>query len=64
MSDDPKDLLTVDEAAHKLSLGRTKIYELMDAGEIRAIRIDRARRIPAEEIPAFIARKLKEAAHA
>jgi excisionase family DNA binding protein len=46
LSDDSKDLLTAEEAAHKLSLGRTKIYELMDAGEIRAIRIGGARRIP------------------
>ena len=63
MSDD-KALLTVEEFAHRCSIGRTKVYELIDAGEIRAIRIDRARRIPASEIAAFIARKLEEATHA
>jgi len=59
-----KDLLTVEEFAHRCSIGRTKVYELIDAGEIRTIRINRCRRIPAEEIPAFIARKLKEASDA
>jgi hypothetical protein len=36
----------------------------MDAGELRSFPVGRARRIPAAEIPAFIARKLEEAAHA
>jgi excisionase family DNA binding protein len=64
VSDDPKDLLTPDEAAHKLGIGRTKVYELMDRGELPSLRIDRCRRIPASAIPAYIARKLEEAAHA
>lgn len=65
MSDrDSKDLLTPEEVARRLSIGRTKVYELMDAGELRSIRIIRSRRIPASEITAFIARKLEEAAHA
>ncbi len=63
MSND-KDLLTPEEAAHRLSIGRTKVYELMDAGDLPSIKIDRCRRIPASAIPAFIARKLEEAAHA
>jgi excisionase family DNA binding protein len=63
LSDDrtDKDLLTAAEAAPRLGIGRTKIYELMDAGELRSIRIVRSRRIPVSEIGSFIVRKLKEA---
>jgi excisionase family DNA binding protein len=61
MSDE---LLTVEEVAERLKLGRTKIYELMDAGELPSITFGRARRIPASAVAALIARKLEEAAHA
>jgi excisionase family DNA binding protein len=64
MSDDPKDLLTPEEAAHRLGIGRTTVYDLMNAGELPSLWIGRARRIPAAAIPAFIARKLEEAANA
>ena len=57
----PADLLTPEELAHRLSIGRTKVYDLLNRGEIRSILIDRCRRIPSSEIPVFIARKLKEA---
>jgi excisionase family DNA binding protein len=44
-------LLTVEEAADALALGRTKVYELLDAGALRSIKIGRARRIPVEALP-------------
>lgn len=31
------ELLTVEEVTERLKLGRTKIYELMDAGELPSI---------------------------
>jgi excisionase family DNA binding protein len=61
---DHTDLLTPEQAAHRLGIGRTKVYELMDAGELPSLWIGRSRRIPTAAIPAFIARKLEEAAHA
>jgi excisionase family DNA binding protein len=57
-------LLTPDEVADQLKVGRAKVYELMDRGELPSLKIDRCRRIPASAVPAYIARKLKEAAHA
>lgn len=39
-------LLRVDEAARLLSLGRTKVYELMSAGVLPFVKCGTARRIP------------------
>ena len=50
-------LLTVPEAAKALALGRTKVYELIGAGEIEVIHIGRAVRVPAEAVAGFVARK-------
>ena len=47
-------LLTVEDAAQALALGRTKIYELLDAGELRSIKIGRARRIPVDALHEFV----------
>ena len=62
MSDDR--LLTADEVADRLGIGRTKVYDLINRGELLSITIDRCRRIPASAVDAFIQRKLKEAADA
>jgi excisionase family DNA binding protein len=64
VSDTEKDLLTVEEVARRLSIGRTTVYELMNGGDLRFIKIGRACRIPASEVTALIARKLEAAAHA
>ncbi len=53
-------LLTLDEAAELLSLGRSTLYKLMRAGEMRAIRVGRSIRIPRGEVKKLIARKLDE----
>lgn len=49
-------LYRVEEAAGVLSLGRSKVYELISRGAIRAVKIDGATRIPADEIESFVAR--------
>jgi excisionase family DNA binding protein len=36
----------VDDAAEALSLGRTKVYGLLDAGLLPSVKIGRARRTP------------------
>lgn len=43
-------LLTIPEAAERLGLGRSKFYELIQAGEVPAVRIGRAVRVPAERL--------------
>jgi excisionase family DNA binding protein len=49
------DLLTVKEAALRLSIGRTTMYALLKDGQIASVRIGRLRRIPAEELTAYTA---------
>lgn len=39
-------LLTVPEAARRLSVSRSTLYELLDAGAIRSVRIGAGRRVP------------------
>lgn len=43
-------LLTVPEAAGRLSIGRSLLYELLAAGEVESIHVGRLRRIPAEAL--------------
>ncbi len=39
-------LVTVREAAQWLGLGRAKLYQMMERGELAYVKIGRARRIP------------------
>lgn len=48
-------LYRVAEAAEVLSLRRAKVYELINSGALRSVRIDGARRIKAEDLAAFVA---------
>jgi excisionase family DNA binding protein len=50
-----KGLLTVGEAASYLSCGRTKLFELLRAGEVRVVKLGRATRIPRGELDRWIA---------
>ncbi|MGK5738505.1 helix-turn-helix domain-containing protein [Micromonospora sp. URMC 103] len=47
------------EAATLLSVSRTKVYELLAAGELCSIRIGRSRRIPADELRRFVSAQEK-----
>ena len=47
-------LLTPIEAAARLSISRTKIYELMAAGTLRSIHIGRLRRVPVDALREFV----------
>lgn len=48
-------LYRVTEAAEVLSLSRAKVYELINSGALRSVRIGGARRITAEDLAAFVA---------
>ncbi len=48
-------LLKPEEAAEILSIGRSKVYELMGTGELASVRIGACRRIPAESLSEFVA---------
>lgn len=49
-------LFTPSEAAAVLGIGRSKIYELLNDGQLTSVRIDRCRRIPADELVALVER--------
>ncbi|MHB8294518.1 MAG: helix-turn-helix domain-containing protein [Acidimicrobiales bacterium] len=50
----PHLLLTPEAAAGALSIGRSRVYELMASGELRSIRIGRSRRIPVAALEELI----------
>lgn len=62
MNDLNKLLLTVPEAAHQLSIGRSRCYELLLRGELRSFKLGRRRLIPKEALEAFVAEQM-EAEH-
>jgi excisionase family DNA binding protein len=49
-------LLTPTEAAQALGIGRSKLYELMQAGVVESVRLGRCRRIPADALFDLVAR--------
>lgn len=53
--DSDKLLITVEEAARRLSIGRSHIYAQMQRGGLRSVTIGRARRILQRDLDAFIA---------
>ncbi len=48
-------LLTVEEAADRLSIGRTTLYALISAGQIASVRIGRLRRLRPADLEAYVA---------
>lgn len=48
------DLLTVEEAAQRLRIGRTKMYALIASGEVKSVTIGSLRRIPPECLTAYV----------
>jgi excisionase family DNA binding protein len=53
-------LLTVNEAAEALSLGRSAMYALLLSGEVPSIKIGRVRRVPLYGLEAFVHRHVTE----
>jgi excisionase family DNA binding protein len=50
-------LVRVEEAARILSLSRSTIYEMMDAGELPSVRRGAARRIPVAALRDWVAQQ-------
>lgn len=48
-------VLTIEEAAECLGIGRTLMYALVTAGEVESVRIGRLRRIPADALDRYVA---------
>jgi excisionase family DNA binding protein len=53
-------LLSPAEAAAHLSIGRSKVYELMRLGQLRSVKIGASRRIPQAALADFIAALIEE----
>lgn len=51
----PRLLLTVEQAARRLNVGRTHLYALMASGDLESVRVGRLRRIPADALTAYVA---------
>lgn len=49
-------LLTSAEAADRLAISRSRIYELMAGGAVRFVKIGKLRRIPSSAVTEFIER--------
>lgn len=47
-------LISVDQAAGRLSVGRSKIYELAADGKLQLVKIGRATRVVVASIEAFV----------
>ena len=45
---------TIREAAAALRISRTKLYELLDSGEIESVHIGRSRKIPADALRTYL----------
>ena len=52
-------LLTPEEAAEILGIGRTKLYELLSTRRLPSVRIDGSRRVASEALVDFV-RRLSE----
>ena len=53
---DEKLLLTVVEAAHRLGIGRTLMYELLGSGQIRSVHVGRLHKVPVDALARFVER--------
>jgi excisionase family DNA binding protein len=55
-------LVSPEDAARVLGVGRTKVYELMRSGALRSVRVGGLRRIPVAALAEFVARLEADAA--
>ncbi len=56
MSESVRILHPITEAASLLGLGRTKVYELVAAGELESVKVGTRRLVPHQALEAFVDR--------
>ena len=54
-------LLTVEEAAKRLRIGRTSMYRLVSTGAIETVTVGRLRRVPEECLAEYVTRLRQDA---
>jgi excisionase family DNA binding protein len=57
---DSKLLVSAEEAASILSLGRSKVFELLAAGELESFTVGRRRLIPRQALTEFVERQRQD----
>lgn len=55
-------LLSPEDVAEALTISRTRVYEILAAGEIFSVKLGKARRIPRESLAEYIDRLRGEVA--
>jgi excisionase family DNA binding protein len=53
-------LLTVGEAADRLGVGRSFLYQLIQRGEVQSLKLGRARRVPLRALDEFVNKRLED----
>lgn len=53
---EPRILLRIEEAAHRLGIERTLMYALVQSGDVESVRLGRLRRIPVDCLEEFVSR--------
>lgn len=56
---EPPKLLTVDQAADVLQVGRVKMFQLVTTGAVRSIKIGKLRRVPVTALDDYITAQLE-----
>lgn len=56
-------VLTVEQAAKRLGIGRTLMYALVTNGDIESVTIGRLRRIPVECVTEYLNRRREQNTH-
>ena len=56
----PRLMLTVEEAAAAMGIGRTTMFALVKSGDVDSVLIGRLRRVPATAIDTYLARLPEE----
>jgi excisionase family DNA binding protein len=51
-------LLSPEEFAHITGLGRSTVFKMLQAGQIPSFRVGRLRKIPVQEVHAFVEKQL------
>jgi excisionase family DNA binding protein len=57
---DPRLLITVEEGARRLSIGRSHLYKHLQSGALRSLLIGRSRRVAVADLDRFVTRRLHE----
>lgn len=52
-----------EEGARALGISRSRLFELMAAGEVQSVQIGRSRRIPRSALEDYVSRLTSSAAH-